>query len=364
MSVPAIKFNQKAQPEFQKELRQRVNRYFKENNISKYANAEMKFKTAFMIALYFGPFVLMLTGVVNSAIGVLSMWFIMGLGVSGIGLAIMHDANHGAYSSDKRVNKVVGYILNFMGGFPANWRMQHNVLHHSFTNIEGFDEDIEKGDIIRFSPNQRRLSGHRFQVFYAPILYSLLTIYWVFVKDVEQLIRYNKLGLLEGQNMTFGKALVEIIFNKIWYFALTLGLPLLLIEQPTYIIVSGFFMMLAMSGLILALIFQTAHVLEETEFIVPSEEGSVEDNFTIHQMKTTSNYANNSYWFSWLIGGLNFQIEHHLFPTICHVHYPAISKIVRATAEEHDVPYNSHKTFWEALESHFSMLNKLGKGVI
>ena len=123
MSVPAIKFNQKAQPEFQKELRQRVNRYFKENNLSKYANAEMKFKTAFMIALYFGPFVLMLTGVVNSALGVLSMWFIMGLGVSGIGLAIMHDANHGAYSSDKRVNKVVGYILNFMGGFPANWRM-------------------------------------------------------------------------------------------------------------------------------------------------------------------------------------------------------------------------------------------------
>ena len=362
LSVPTIKFNHKDRPEFQKELRKRVNSYFKDNGISKYANAEMKLKTLFMITLYFLPFILMLTGVVNTSAGVMGMWFIMGFGVAGIGLSIMHDANHGAYSSDKRVNKVVGYILNFMGGFPANWRMQHNVLHHSFTNIEGYDEDIEKGDIIRFSPNQRRLAGHKYQVYYAPILYSLLTIYWVLFKDIEQLIRYNKMGLLEGQNMTFGKALMEIIFNKIWYFALTLVLPIMIVDVPTYVIVSGFIMMLAMSGLILALIFQTAHVIEETEFFVAGSEASVEDNFAIHQMKTTSNYANNSYWFSWFVGGLNFQIEHHLFPNICHVHYPQISKIVRATAEEHGVVYNSHATFWQAIVSHFSILNKLGTG--
>ncbi len=364
MSVDAVKFNVKDRPEFFKVLRKRVNQHFKENNISKYGNAKMQIKSVFMICLYFLPLVAMLSGTVTSFWGVFSMWILMGFGISGIGLAIMHDANHGAYSKNKTLNSAMGFILNFIGGYPANWRIQHNVLHHTFTNIDGHDEDIEKQGIVRFSPNQPKKGIFKFQVFYAPILYGILTIYWFLGKDFEQLVRYNRMGLLQGQNLTFGKALAEIIFHKLWYAALVIVLPLLLIDLPWWQILIGFGAMHFLSGLILALIFQTAHVIEETNFYEPDENNSVENNWAIHQLHTTANYANGSTFFSWFIGGLNYQIEHHLFPTICHVHFKEVSKIVEKTAKEYDLPYYQHRTFYDALKSHFSLLYKLGTGKI
>jgi linoleoyl-CoA desaturase len=362
MNTSTVKFNDADNPEFYKELRKRVNRYFKEKQISRYGNVNMVVKTIFMTSLYLVPLVLMLTGVVSSLWLVIGMWALMGLGMSGIGLAVMHDANHGAYSKNQKVNNIVGGILNLVGGFPINWKIQHNVLHHSFTNIDGYDEDIEKQGIVRFSPTQERRKFFRFQIFYAPLLYGILTAYWATFKDYEQLIRYHKKNLLEAQGINFKRALTWIIFHKVWYYGLTIVLPIMLIDLPWYQTMLGFGLMHFISGLILALIFQSAHVIGETEFYEVDEKGSVENNWAVHQMKTTSNFANGSRWFSWCIGGLNYQIEHHLFPNICHVHYRHISKIVKSTAEEFDVPYIQYKSFFGALKSHFTLIHKLGTG--
>ncbi len=361
MELSTVKFNKLDQPEFFKELRKRVNKYFEENNISKKANLNMKFKTAFMICLYFVPFVLMITGLVSSLWPVMFMWVLMGFGMSGIGLSIMHDANHGSYSDNKTVNNLLGYLINFVGAYHANWKIQHNVLHHSFTNIDGLDGDIEN-PLMRFSPTQKRKSIHKFQILYAPFLYSLMTIYWFVSKDFERIFRYHKKNLLAGQGLTLNKALVQLIFNKAWYFALTIVLPLIVLELPWWQIITGFLIMHFICGLILALIFQPAHVIEETDFYMPDKNGKVENNWAIHQMKTTSNFAHGSILFSWFIGGLNYQIEHHLFPNICHVHYKKISKIVKETAKEFNVTYYQHKTFFGALKSHFTLLNDLGTG--
>ena len=285
----------------------------------------------------------------------------MGFGMSGIGLAIMHDANHGSYSKNKNVNKALGYLLNFIGGYPANWKIQHNVLHHRYTNVHDMDEDIDKG-VMRFSPNQENKPIFRFQAFYAPFLYGLLAVNWLILKDFQQLVRYNKNNLLGTQGLTFGRALAEIIFNKTWYIVLTLVLPLIMIDLHWGLVGFGFFVMQFISGLILALVFQPAHVIEETDFYMADESGSIENSWAIHQLRTTSNFANGSTWFSWYVGGLNYQIEHHLFPYICHVHYKDISKIVKQTAKEFDVPYYHHKTFYHAVKSHFSLLHQLGTG--
>jgi len=290
------------------------------------------------------------------------MWALMGLGMSGIGLSVMHDANHGAYSNNKHVNNALGFLLNFIGGYPPNWKIQHNVLHHSFTNIHGHDEDIDKKGIIRFSPTQKRKGIYRFQVFYAPFLYGILSIYWLIAKDFEQLVRYNKRNLLKGQGLTMKRALTETIINKTWYIGLFLVLPMLLSSVLWWQTLLGFLLMHLISGLVLALIFQAAHVLEETNFYEVSSTGTVENNWAIHQLKTTANFANGSVLFSWFIGGLNYQIEHHLFPNICHVHYRKISSIVKETAKKYNVPYYQHKTFFGALKSHFTMLNQLGTG--
>lgn len=361
MGTPVVKFNKEDKPEFFRVLRQRVNQHFKDRNISKHANFDMKVKTAFMLALYFTPLALLLSGIFTNAWLITLLWIAMGFGMSGIGLSVMHDANHGSYSKNQSVNNLLGFVLNFMGGFHVNWKIQHNVLHHSYTNVHGFDEDIDKG-VMRFSPDQEHKGMFKYQAFYAPFLYGLMTIYWFVAKDYEQLFRYRRKKLLAGQGLTFRSALFQILFHKTWYITLTLILPIIILSIPWWQTLLGFLLMHFISGLILALIFQPAHVIEETDFFKTDENGSVENNWAIHQMKTTANFANKSTYFSWFVGGLNYQIEHHLFPHICHIHYKDISKIVKQTAHEFDVPYYQHETFFGAVKSHFTLLNQLGTG--
>ena len=361
MSRKVVKFSKTQDAEFFTVLRKRVNKHFEDNNISKYANLEMKIKTVFMISLYFVPMILMFTGTITGLWPIIGLWVMMGLGMSGIGLSIMHDANHGAYSKIKSVNSILGFLINFIGAYDANWKIQHNVLHHSFTNIDGFDADIEN-PIMRFSPTQKRKSGFKYQAFYAPFLYAIMTLYWFISKDFERISRYEKSDLLGTQGLTYSTALRNAIFHKVWYVGLTLILPIIVVDLPWWQTVLGFILMHAVTGLSLALIFQPAHVIEETEFFEASESGSVENNWAIHQLKTTSNFANDAVIFSWFIGGLNNQVEHHLFPKMCHVHYKHISGIVEATAIEFGVPYHKHKTFFGAVKSHFTLLNALGTG--
>jgi len=361
MQTPTVNFNKEDRPEFVKELRKRVNNHFKENNISKYANLNMKLKTTFMISLYFIPLAVLLSGTITTFWPMMAMWVLMSFGMSGIGLSIMHDANHGSYSKNKKVNAALGYLVNFLGAYHVNWKIQHNVLHHSFTNIHEFDDDISK-PIMRFSPDQEHKPIYKYQSLYAPFFYGLMTLYWVLSKDFEQIKRYNDMNLLHGQGLTKNQALRHVAFNKIWYIALTVVLPLVILPLVWWQIMIGFVVMHFLCGLTLAFIFQPAHVLEETSFYKVDETGSVENNWAIHQLYTTSNYANKSDAFTWYVGGLNFQIEHHLFPHICHIHYKSISKIVKQTALDYGVPYHEQPTFYHALKSHFTLLHRLGTG--
>lgn len=360
MSLTVVKFNKQKQPEFYKVLKKRVNQHFIENNLAKTANFNMKFKTTFMLGLYFIPLILMLSGTVASFWWTILLWALMGFGMSGIGLAIMHDANHGAYSKRKWVNEALGFTMNFIGGYHITWKIQHNVLHHSFTNVHEFDEDLDQ-KMFCMSPCQERKGFHKFQAFYATFLYSLLTVFRYAVKDFQQVKRYHEMDLLKGQGLTYGSAIAQVVIYKATYLVVTLILPLLLIDLPWWQIAAGFALMHIICSLISAFIFQLAHVLEETHFYKTDENGSVENSWAIHQLKTTANFANNNKIFSWFIGGLNYQVEHHLFPNICHVHYRHLSPIVKATAAEYNIPYFQHETFWGAMRSHFSLLHQLGK---
>jgi linoleoyl-CoA desaturase len=359
-SAPVVKFNQKDRPEFFRELKTRVDSYFKENNISRYGNGKMKLKTVFMFALYFVPFIMIVTGVAQSTWAVMLMWFIVGLGGSGIGLCVMHDANHGSFSSNQTVNKVLSRTMNMLGGSHLTWKIQHNVLHHMFTNVDGYDEDLETG-AIRMSPNQKHKKMFKFQVLYTPLLYGIMTLFKLFVKDFIQLAKYNRLTLLERQGETLASAIFKVVLSKVIYFTIMIGLPLYFTDLPVWQVIVGWIIAQVVSGMVLALIFQSAHVLEKTSFYVPDENGSVENNWAMHQMHTTANFSNGSPFFSWFIGGLNYQVEHHLFPHICHVHFRAMSSIVKATAEEYGVPYYHNDTFIDALKDHFRHLSNMGK---
>lgn len=359
MQTKTVRFS-KSSDDFAKELRKRVNQYFKDNNISRYANANMVVKTIFMLCLYIVPFVLMLTVFENYWL-LLLMWVTMGFGMSGIGLSIMHDANHHAYSKNANVNIVLGKLLDLVGGSNVNWRIQHNVLHHTYTNVTGMDEDIDSGVLMRFSPDQKMLKGHKYQHIYAWFLYGFMTIMWVFSKDYAQYARYKKRGLLETQGISSRRFLTSLIISKVLYLGIFLVLPLIFSASSWWFTLIGFFIMHFVAGLTLACIFQPAHVVPTSEFQTPDVSGTIETDWAVNQLMNTANFANKSRLFSWYVGGLNYQIEHHLFPNICHVHYRKISNIVRETAFEYNLPYHSYATFLQALREHGKMLKDLGR---
>jgi linoleoyl-CoA desaturase len=358
--MKAIKFSS-ASVDFFPTLNQRVNNYFKSNNISRYANNEMKFKTIFMYFLYWVPFVLMLMQVVSNPWAMFGLTLVMGIGLAGIGLAVMHDANHGAYSNKAWINNLIGYSLNMVGGNAFNWKVQHNVLHHTFTNIHDVDEDISPRGILRMTPHGDWKSIHRFQHVYAWFVYGLMTLVWVIVKDFVRLVRYHKDGLIKNQKTNTMKETIILLITKIFYFTYIFVLPMMLLDITFGQWVIGFLTMHYVAGFILAVIFQPAHVIDGTEYPLPSEQGMMENSWAIHQLHTTTNFANKNSILSWYVGGLNFQIEHHLFPNVCHVHYRKISKIVKETAFEFGLPYKTEPTFFGALAGHAKLLKQLGR---
>lgn len=360
MSLATIKFSGNQNEEFYKVLRQRVNTYFKSNNISKYGNGRMILKSIIMVALYFVPFILLMT-VADSWLLQFVLWIVMGFGMAGIGLSIMHDANHGAYSKNEKVNKFVGYVLFILGGSDVNWRIQHNVLHHTYTNVTGMDEDINPGVVMRFSPHDKRRKLHRFQHFYAWFFYGLMTLMWFTTKDYKQAIRYKKLGLIQTQRISFRKHLTILVVSKIIYAAIFIGLPILFIDASWWFVIICYLAMQFTAGLTLACVFQPAHVVPTSDYPVPDASGNIDADWAVNQLYNTANFAPKSFLLSWYVGGLNFQVEHHLFPNICHIHYKQISKIVEQTAKEYNLPYHSYKTFVGALWEHTKMLRDLGK---
>lgn len=357
-----IKFSRKIGTDFQSTLNKRVRDYFKENKISKYGNYNMVLKTIFMLSVYFIPYILMMTGVIQNFWLIMLCYAIMGFGVAGIGLSIMHDANHGAYSKNATVNRVIGKVLNVVGGFASTWKIQHNILHHSYTNVHGHDEDVSPAvKILRFSPTDEHRDIQRYQYIYAWFLYGLMTLSWITTKDFEQMFRYKKLGLTRTENESFGKLMTELVISKILYYTYMIVLPIIFLPIAWYWVIIFLFLTHYIAGFLLAIIFQPAHVVPETDFPTPDENSSIENNWAIHQLQTTTNFAPKNKVLTWLIGGLNYQVEHHLFPNICHIHYSKISKIVKETAEEFGVPYYSAPTFTAALINHGKMLRQLGK---
>lgn len=360
MSYNNVTFAKDHNEEFYKVLRKRVSEYFKTKNISRHANASMVIKTIVMLTIYIAPLVLLLT--VSMPIGlVLLMWCIMGIGMSGIGLSVMHDANHGAYSKNDKVNKVIGKVLVILGGNDVNWKIQHNVLHHTYTNITGLDEDIEPPEaILRFSPNKRRTALHKYQHIYAWFFYGLMTMFWFISKDYKQARRYKKMGLIESQSITYTNHWITIIVGKIIFAFMFIVLPIWLCDAPWYISILGITIMLFISGLTLGAIFQPAHVVPTSNYPMPDSSGNIDADWAVNQLYNTANFAPKARLFSWYVGGLNYQVEHHLFPNICHVHYRKLAAIVKETTLEYKLPYHSYKTFAGALIEHTKMLYNLG----
>ncbi|HEX9892291.1 MAG TPA: acyl-CoA desaturase [Gemmatimonadales bacterium] len=342
---------------FLREVRVEVDGYFRERGLSTKANATMVAKTVTMLALTFVPYGLILSGQFTPA-AMLVFALLVGLGMAGIGFSVAHDALHGAYSDKPLVNRALGFTMDLIGGSGYLWKITHNIIHHTYTNIHGTDEDLAVSPLLRLSPHAERRWYHRYQHLYALVLYAMTTLFWVFVKDYKYLLKRD-LGPYADRRHAPGDV-AELVAGKVVYYGWSVVIPLLVIDLPWWQILLGMLAAHLVAGFALGIVFQLAHVIEETAHPEPDQAGAMPDNWGVHEMETTANFGPESRLLRWYVGGLNYQVEHHLFPRICSIHYPAISPIVRRLAAEHGLPYHSHSTFIGAVRSHLRTLQRLG----
>jgi linoleoyl-CoA desaturase len=354
-----FKFKQKVTSSgFSKALSQQVDGYFRQRGISRHANLEMISKTILGFALWIGTYLWLMTGRFSS-LEVIGVYVVHGFAQLYMAFNIGHDANHGAYSKSKRLNRALGCVFDLVGGSSYMWRLMHNDSHHAFVNIRGADTTLLSGNVFRFSPHEPRQPYHRYQHLYAPFLYCLCTLDWVLAKDFRWLAPQS-FGNRKIVKHPPGE-LVLLFVAKAFYYTYMLVIPLRYLSVPWYSIVLGFIVMHLLLGFTMALIFQPNHFNEAAAFPEADEEGRISNNYISHIFDTTVDYARGNPFATWILGGLNLHVIHHMFPGICHVHYPALTKIVKATAEEYGLRYREARTVTGAFLAHLRWMKRLGQ---
>lgn len=352
--MSSIKFNN-INTLFSKSLKLRTNDYFKNTFQEKTGNRRIFIKATVLLTSLMVLYVLLVFVQPHWAISIL-LCMLFGANLAAIGFNIMHDAGHNSFSNNKHLNTALSYSLNLLGGNIYFWKIKHNIAHHTYTNIDGEDHDIEI-KFMRIHHDQKLKKHHRYQPIYFIVLYGISYLAWIFYQDYEKYFR-QKMGVTSEK---FKFPLQEkIIFwtSKALHFALFVVVPIIYVGWlPTFI---GLLIAGAVCGISLATVFQLAHVVSETEFKTV-DESKVEEEWMIHQIQSTANFATRSKVLTWLLGGLNFQVEHHLFPKISHVHYPAINRIVQETCKEYNIQYIEFSTFWQAFRSHHKFIQAMSR---
>lgn len=351
-----VTFNNKKSA-FYSTLKTNVDQYFTSNNLKKTGNVELYVKTLVLIPSAVIIYVLLLT-IHMPVLLAITLCALLGFILASIGFNVMHDACHGSYSSKKWVNELLSLSLNALGGNAFIWKFKHNILHHTYTNVDGIDDDIAKSPLMRQCNTQKWVPAHRFQHIYVVLVYALSSFAWVAMMDFNKYFSQRVFSTPLQKMST--KEHVIFWLSKLMYVLFYVVIPVYMVGGTAWVI--GFASMQVTMGLTLALVFQLAHVVEHAEFEVAGiEPRLIESEWAAHQVKSTSNFAPRNKLINWYVGGLNYQVEHHLFPKISHVHYPAISKIVQKTCEQFNLPYNTYPTMSASIVSHFRMMKKLGQ---
>ncbi|HEY8387687.1 MAG TPA: acyl-CoA desaturase [Parasegetibacter sp.] len=344
-------------PSFHSELKKRVNKYFEETGTSTTGDARLFSKAVILFLTLVAVYVHLVFFPSPVWVSVLECLLLGGL-VSAIGFNVMHDGAHGSFSKHKWMNQMAAFSLNILGGSSFMWNVKHNIIHHAYTNVDGVDDDIDVKPWMRMSSTQKKYPMHRFQHIYFWVLYSLLYLFWIFVSDYKKYFR-GKVGEMPLKKMELKDHFIFWGFKALNLF-LFVVLPITQVGFTNWLI--GFLIFTGFAGLVLSIVFQLAHTVEHTSFPVADEvTGKLEDEWAIHQIKTTANFATDNKLVSWLVGGLNFQIEHHLFPKISHVHYPEISRIIRQACADFGIEYVEYPKVRHAVASHISFLKQMGR---
>lgn len=338
------------------ELNRRIDNFLQNTERNKRDCLEMYSKTGILL-FSFAALYALLVFCTKTWWQALPLSVLLGFVAAGIGFNIQHDGGHRAYSNLPWVNKLMAMTIALIGGSAYNWYWQHAVFHHNYVNIAEHDNDLDIGIFGRLTPYQPWKPWYQWQHYYLWLLYGLMGIKWQLYDDFHNLLT----GKMEKHRYPRPKRwdLINFIVGKIIFLSLVFGTPLLI--HPAWVVLTFYGVGVFVFSIVLSVVFQLAHAVEEAEFPLPKQQtGQMDNDWAIHQIETTVNFSRNNAVLTWFLGGLNFQIEHHLFPHICHVNYPSMSKIVEETCQEFGINYRRHKTFMKGLISHFRWLQRMG----
>lgn len=341
---------------FHSELRHRIDAYFHRTHLSQRDCPQMYLKTALILVAFATTYGL-LVFFAQTWWQALPLAVLLGLETAAIGFNIQHDGGHQGYSNHGWVNQAMTLTLDLIGGSSYVWHWKHGVFHHMYTNITHYDADLEVGIVGRVSPHQPWLPIHRWQHIYLWALYGLMPIKWQLYDDFHDVIS----GRIGAQTFPRpqGWDLVKFLLGKGVFLILAFALPLM--RHPLGVVLAVYVVVAIALGVVLSTVFQMAHCVEGVGFPLPlPNTGYMEDAWAIHQIETTVNFSRNNPVITWLLGGLNYQVEHHLFPRICHIHYPELAKIVEATCQEFGITYREHPSFIGGVVSHARWLQRMG----
>jgi len=341
-------------PSFPKVLRRRLDRFFVDRNISPKADRTMWVKIAAGLTVLVGSWIAIYSLGPDSWKFV-GLYVLSGLAQTFLLLNIAHDSNHNAISSVPSVNKALNYVFDLCGINSYMWRILHHRGHHSCINVHGEDDALTGRGILRFTPHEPRKPLQRFQHIYALFLYALFSLDYVFVRDFECFFFPSHDYLSRTRHPARECAI--LFGGKAFYLTYMLILPVVVLGKSPWLVASAFVLVHLIIGLTVALVFQTTHTIDSTYF--PSDRGEF-DNGVYHIFATTADYATSNPLVSWLAGGLNHHIVHHLCPFVCHTHYAPLTRIVEETAKEFGVPYRQHPTMTRAIKHHLILLKQLG----
>jgi linoleoyl-CoA desaturase len=355
-TVPRVRFPR--DHGFHADVKRRAAAYFEATGRVPWGGRAMHVKTGAILAWFAGSYVALLLLGDASAWLAAALTISVALATAGIGFSVMHDANHGAYSRSAVVNRAWGLALDFVGASSYLWRFKHNVHHHTYANIDGMDADIAAEPFLRLARSQRLRPFHRYQHVYAWPLYGVLAVKWWFVDDFLDLVR-GRIGRLPFPRPR-GRELAALLAGKAVFLAWAIAIPAV-VQRSGWVV--PLFLLGALSlGVVLATVFQLAHSVAEAEFhgAAPDDQ-RMPTGWAEHQVRATVDFAPSNRLLGWYVGGLNFQVEHHLLPSVCHVHYPALAGIVEATCVDHGVPYRAQHTLRAAIGAHYAFLRALGR---
>jgi linoleoyl-CoA desaturase len=357
MSAPAAKISFDAGGDFIRDTRREVDVYLSSRQARVRGRVQLYTKSAVAFGLLIGSWLSLVVVRPGLVLGLVSLAGVA-LGSILVGFCVQHDANHGAYFRTRRANHLLGWSADALLGISSYaWRVKHNVAHHTYTNVDGYDDDINQTPFARFSETQPGRPWYRLQHFYVWGLYSLMVIRWQIGADAAALVR----GRIAGSPLRAPRRwdLAGLVVGKLIFITWAIAVPLLV--YPWWVVVLGYLGFSMVTSFVTATTFQLAHCGEEADFTAPDELLASPRVWAVHELETTVDFCPENKVLTWLLGGLNFQIEHHLFPRVSHAHYPHLAEIVRRNAQRHGVRYTVQPSLWAALRSHQRHLRTLGR---